>query len=225
MKKYIIYKITNNINNMFYIGVHQTFNLNDDYMGSGKYLNNAINKYGLENFNKEIMQVFFSSEQMFEMESLLVTENFVNRRDTYNLKIGGYGGFDHVNKNSKLQSEKAIKANKKMKELAKDSEWYKKRSKNMSIALKKAYKNGTWIPNTSTFLGKTHTDETKEKIGQMNSFHQSGKKNSQYNTCWIYNPELKINKKIPSGDIDKWINEGYLKGRKVKWLTQKNKKN
>ena len=38
--KYVIYKITNNINGRYYIGRHATKNINDDYMGSGKAIKN-----------------------------------------------------------------------------------------------------------------------------------------------------------------------------------------
>ena len=46
---YTIYKITNKINNKFYIGMHQTKKLDDGYMGSGKRLKLAIKKYILYN--------------------------------------------------------------------------------------------------------------------------------------------------------------------------------
>ena len=43
---YIIYQITNTINQKIYIGSHCTSNMNDKYLGSGKCLKHAIKKYG-----------------------------------------------------------------------------------------------------------------------------------------------------------------------------------
>ena len=51
-----------------------------------------------------------------------------------------------------------------------------------------------------------------------NSKHQSGAGNSNYGKVWIYNESLKISKSVPKYDLDKWLNEGWLKGRKLKFL-------
>lgn len=45
-----IYKTTNLINGKYYIGKHSTYNLNDNYLGSGKYLRNSI-----KNMEKKIL--------------------------------------------------------------------------------------------------------------------------------------------------------------------------
>ena len=52
MNIYTLYKITNLINQKFYIGVHATNNPNDSYMGSGVAITRAIAKHGRENFKK-----------------------------------------------------------------------------------------------------------------------------------------------------------------------------
>ena len=53
---HFLYKTTNLINNKYYYCVHSTKNLNDGYLGSGKYLKRSINKYGKENFNLQYVR-------------------------------------------------------------------------------------------------------------------------------------------------------------------------
>jgi hypothetical protein len=89
---YTVYKITNIINGHIYVGVHQTTNLGDGYMGSGVILKRAKQKYGAENFKKEIIQVFNTPEEMYEMESIIVNEDFIRDRKTYNVFPGGKRG-------------------------------------------------------------------------------------------------------------------------------------
>ncbi len=94
MKKHkynYFYKITNLINNHFYYGVHTTDNLEDGYMGSGKRLQCAYKKYGMENFKKEILKFFDSFNEAFEYESEVVNEELVNDYNCYNLVKGGFG--------------------------------------------------------------------------------------------------------------------------------------
>lgn len=92
-KKYhYFYKITNLINNHFYYGVHNTDNLEDGYIGSGKRLHIAYQKYGIENFKKEILKYFDTAKEAFEYEAEYVNEELVKDPDCYNIINGGKTG-------------------------------------------------------------------------------------------------------------------------------------
>ena len=93
MKKYyIIYKITNLINNYIYIGAHSTDNINDNYMGSSKHLKKDFIKFDKSNFIKEILFIFNNKEDMLNKEKELVNREFCFRDDTYNRIVGGSSG-------------------------------------------------------------------------------------------------------------------------------------
>jgi hypothetical protein len=111
MKKYLIYKITNHINGKYYIGAHETFNIDDGYFGSGLNIKKAIEKYGIENFTREILFIFDNRESMYEMERTLVTENLVKDKNCYNAKLGGHGGWDSAieSRKNKMKTDKSFK--------------------------------------------------------------------------------------------------------------------
>lgn len=206
---YTVYKITNKIDNKIYIGSHQTLNLNDGYMGSGKFIKRAIEKYGLNTFEKEILFVFNSKKEMYDKEAEIVNLQFLSEENTYNLKVGGFGGWDHENLNSQKQKEKCIKGNIKQKWLSENDPNWKggdNKRKSGSENLKNAHKLGKI--KYDTFTGKTHTDDAKNRIGLKNSEHQFGSKNSQFGTLWITNGSE--NKKIKKIEI---MPEGWYKGR------------
>ena len=98
---YIIYKTTNKINGKYYIGMHKTDDLEDGYLGSGTHLCNALNKYGKENFEREILEYCNSDEEMHNAEARYITEDVVNDKSSYNLKLGGEGGWDYCTKRLK----------------------------------------------------------------------------------------------------------------------------
>jgi len=210
--KYTIYKITNTINGKVYIGKHQTKDLNDGYMGSGKLLKRAQAKHGIENFNKEILHVFDSEEKMNAKEAELVTEEFCLREDTYNICVGGQGGFSYINSNPEsFLTEKRLSS---LRHNLGTPAWKKKydsdpafRERNKNILSVARDKSIELYPN-GTFFGKTHSDSTKELIGSKNSIHMSGKGNSQFGSVWI--TDGKQNKKIKAVDD---MPEGWYKGR------------
>lgn len=94
---YYVYKTTNTVNNKIYIGVHKSDNIqSDQYLGSGKHLNSAVVKYGRDKFKRQILYQFKSKEQAYLMQSQIVDKQFVKRKDTYNFKLGGQGGWNHL---------------------------------------------------------------------------------------------------------------------------------
>lgn len=91
---YYLYKTTNLVTGKFYIGVHKTEKEFDDkYYGSGLYIQRAIKKFGKENFKIEVIQYCDSEEEAYSLEKEIVNEEFIKREDTYNMKIGGKGGW------------------------------------------------------------------------------------------------------------------------------------
>jgi group I intron endonuclease len=90
--KYTIYKTTNKLNGKVYIGKHQTKNPYDNYMGSGKAIKKAIKQYGKENFEKEVLFIFDTAEEMDAKEKEIVNEAFISTNKTYNMGLGGEGG-------------------------------------------------------------------------------------------------------------------------------------
>jgi hypothetical protein len=89
MQHFILYKTTNLVNNKTYIGIHQTNDLDDGYLGSGLALKRAIKKYGKENFSREILETCLSFDELIEKEKIYVNEEWVISNNNYNLKTGG----------------------------------------------------------------------------------------------------------------------------------------
>jgi hypothetical protein len=91
-KYHIVYKTTNTVNGNIYVGAHSTDDLDDGYLGSGDNISRAIKKYGRDKFVKEILHHLRDPIEMFNLESEIVTEDFIKRKDVYNIVPGGYGG-------------------------------------------------------------------------------------------------------------------------------------
>lgn len=91
-KKYFVYLTTNLVNGKKYIGAHHGYE-NDDYLGSGKLLKRAIEKYGKENFKREILFISANEKENFEKErEFIKVFNAVNDDNFYNIHEGGEGG-------------------------------------------------------------------------------------------------------------------------------------
>lgn len=89
-----VYETTNLINGKKYIGKRscKCEIENDKYLGSGKYLMNAVNKYGKYNFNKEILQICENEQMALEWEKVYIEQvKAYDNKMYYNIAMGGEG--------------------------------------------------------------------------------------------------------------------------------------
>jgi hypothetical protein len=206
---YTIYKITNQIDGKIYVGSHKTKNLNDGYMGSGKYLRHAQTKYGIENFKKEILFVFETSEEMYLKEAEIVNIDFLATENTYNLKVGGSGGFDYVNstRNHSLHNLNISKTRD-----YSSPQYLQKLSQTTKNGVERSNKRGSKKGRSPTkgTTGFKFTEESREKM----KVAASGENSSQYGLCWISH-ELVGSKKCTKDKLPEYIDQGWVKGRNV----------
>lgn len=209
---YYLYEIKNKLNGKIYVGVHKTHDMDDGYMGSGKVIRSAIAKYGIENFIKVILEHFDDSDAMYVREREIVTDEFLARSDTYNLRRGGTGGFDYINQTGQnkwygdsspfLDPAISQKGNATIKKLREDAEY-----NNWFLSTRK-----TGITSEARSRGVAAARSPEAITKRKNSFktlkHQSGERNSQFGSVWITNgyDNKKIHKTAP-------IPDGWRRGR------------
>jgi hypothetical protein len=86
-----IYKITNTLNGKIYIGKDTTSD--PKYYGSGLLIRRSINKYGIDNFTKEIIDITEDYGELSDKEKYWIKQyNSTNPEIGYNISEGGDGG-------------------------------------------------------------------------------------------------------------------------------------
>ena len=210
----IIYKTTNLVNGKIYIG--QDKNNNQSYLGSGKILHLAFQKYGIENFNKEILEECKSIEELNEREKYWICfYDSTNRIIGYNIALGGNGG-DTL---SKHPNKKEI-------------------CERIGESHKKIWEDEDYRTNMSEIRKNQITEETREKLsksskGENNAMYgkshkvDAKDKMSEARKSWWYNlsndEREDISKKISEANTGK---EGYWKGKNndvhSEWMKENN---
>lgn len=226
MKYFYLYQITNTLNGKIYIGVHQTKNLNDGYMGSGKLIRAAIIKYGTGAFVKEIIKFFDNEKDMYEYEHEIVNPLFLERGDVYNICEGGNGGFSHLNDSSdehitraKLGYQQSL-AKRDLSAQSKAAAEKLKREKRGIFAdgYTHPWKKDPTLQRLVQQMGNSPLSREKAKASQKSTFakikHQQGSKNSQYGSCWISH-ELFGSRKCNKELLPLFIEQGWIKGRNL----------
>lgn len=204
----IIYKTTNLANGKIYIGKDK--NNNPAYLGSGKILHLAFQKYGIENFNKEILEECETLEDLNEREKYWIGfYNSTDRKIGYNIALGGNGG----NTISKHPNKDEIRS--------KHSEWMKQN--NPARGRKKTEDEiERW---KESFIGK-YRDENNPNFGSKRTESSKDKMSKTRKKWWnnLSDGEREdISKKISEANKGK---EGYWKGKNndvhSEWMKQNN---
>lgn len=146
MKNYYIYITTNLVNGKQYIGQHYG-KLDDKYIGSGSLLKKAIEKYGKDNFKKDILEICDSYDTMNEAERKWI--NFydaVNNEKFYNIAEGGFNS----NPCAGLSEEAKEQRRKKLSEAVKGEKNY--------------FYGKHFHGEEHPWYGRHHTEESKQKM-------------------------------------------------------------
>lgn len=189
----IVYKIVNKINNKIYVGKDEKNN--PKYYGSGHLIKRAIKKYGIENFEKHILETCENKNILNEKEKYWIKYlNSTNPEIGYNIAEGGHGGNTYTEdtkkrisnffKNRKFSEETLKKRSEsrknkkihtpesklKISNAHKGKKLSEEHKKIISEYAKKAKKSDEFLKNIGAiqnyWKGKKHTEETKRKMSE-----------------------------------------------------------
>ena len=173
-----IYKTTNLINGIIYVGKCSREKYVDNYLGSGTFLRRAIKKYGIENFFREIIEDNISDITILN-EREMFWISYYNSRDInigYNLSAGGEGafGYHHTeeSRDKMKESRKNVEITEEWKENMRKNSWVNRGAENpgrkkpytQEERLEQSNRSKGWgsscfcraVPNTSSeYIGVT----------------------------------------------------------------------
>ena len=193
-----IYKTTNTLNNKIYIGLSSKLvEESTSYIGSGRLINQAINKYGKEHFTKEIMERDIEDfDLLCEREIYWIKElESKVEHGNYNITDGGEGilGLNHDIETRKKMSEATT-------ELWKDPEHRAK--------MTKVWKD----PEHRAKMGDVVEERWKdpEYKARMSESHKERWKDPEHRAkmsgiLWWYNPETCNRRKTKESMPSPWI--------------------
>lgn len=214
-----IYKTTNKVNGKKYIGLCTRDD--EDYLGSGKLIKEAIRKYGKKNFEREILEECDDFDALCEREIYWINKyDAVNNDNFYNLSYGGSAG------DSKLLKEYWSSMTPEQ----------RKRSRNWKPHFKGLDQTGDnhiskkdpdWTEKVSVAVKQTwdsYTDKERKKRGAITSKRRKelgvakGKKNPMFGRSAVTEQNLKW---YTNGTDNLYISEGtqpadYRRGRTMK---------
>jgi hypothetical protein len=212
-KFYTVYKTTNKINNKIYIGFHSTNDLSDGYLGSGKILKRAIEKYGVENFEKEYIDIFDNKEDAELLERNIVNKDFVKMKDNYNISLGGNVCILYGEDNGfygKTHTKETLNKIQKTRGTYNHTDDTKQLLSDMSI---KMWSDDNFkLTMSEKRKGFKHSDETKDKMSKSSL----GKKHNEDTKQLLSKIAHERHKNMTKDEYDNWYKQVFTEERNKK---------
>lgn len=178
---HIVYLTQNKVNLKIYVGKQSTYNLNDGYLGSGLNLKRAIEKYGVENFDRKILYFCLSEREAYDIEQQIVDIPFIKNPKTYNIIPGGRGssgrkGYtidqifsEETAKNIRIKVSHPGSANGMFGKVHSSNTRKIISAKNKGRKLSNEHRRiiSERMKTNNPFKGRTHSDETKAKLSEL----------------------------------------------------------
>ena len=207
-----IYKTTNTLNGKLYIGKDE--GSRESYYGSGKLIRRAIQKYGKECFEKEVIEEVSNRELLQEREKHWIAYyNSTDREIGYNISKGGDGGDTISNHPNRAEIVKKMSEANKGRVFTEEHRRKLRENHNS--------KNPEVMKKISEALkGRTKSEEHRRKISET----LKGRKIPRHiaekiavtlrSLKWYHLPGTKQTLRLHEGETPP---EGYVKGRGTEW--------
>ena len=209
----VIYLTINKINGKKYLG--KDVQNNPKYLGSGLDLKKAIKKYGIENFEKNILEVYNSKEELWKREEYWL--NFYdakNNKEFYNRTNKAFGSWE-----GRKYSSCSEEVKQKMSMAHKNIPLSKEHKQAISNAMMGHSKTEEWKQN----LSKSSTESFGRKVlqkdleGNVIKEWNSGKQASQklnlnytaINNCCRNNAK-NISRQRDKDKLGKYTSQSYI---------------
>lgn len=214
MGRYEVYLHTNKINGKVYVGVTKHNMMHrwkkhlrkakiQKELGLNNYFYNAINKYGADNWDHALLEVVEGAEQ----DAFNAEDKWIDHYESYNPEKG-YNS-KRKGPNGKFEHSEATRAkiSAKVSAISQDPERRAKQSQIMK----------EWLANNpNPFLGKNHTEETKEKLRQATKTYYKDHPNPFAGKTHTEETKTKMKEASRKRVSDpSWVSPGKFKSRET----------
>ena len=162
----VIYMTQCKVNGKLYIGqkMIDTKDFNT-YLGSGKIFKQAVDKYGKDNFERIILEVAYSEEELDKFEIEYIELFDASEEDLfYNIALGGDGGSLKGENNPNYGKHRSEETKKKISEAGRGKHRSEETRKRISES-----KKGKYIGENNPMYGKHLSEEARNKLSEINS--------------------------------------------------------